>query len=214
MKVKLFMNNLHNKMKYLLVLTVGIVSTSAIATPIFDFEMTGNTVYKPFSITNLSTNGEFIRSFTLDISGLGYVFDTLDKDGTTTYSKPFTANSGSGDVTGVLASSGADDNSTLLRAFFSDFNAGETFLFDIDVDLLGKNRTPIYGNQLIGSLLTVEFTDGMALSGSLGGVDNEATSTMLGLNGNDFSVAVNSPATLSLMALFPLVFLSRRLKNL
>lgn len=213
MKLNTIVNKLQTKMKYFLIFSACLVSQAATAMPVFEFGMTGNTVYKPFSISNLSTSGEFINAFTLDITGLGYVFDTIDNDGGTRYSKALSPNSGTGAVTGLLSSSGAVENSTFLRVFFSNFNAGETFLFDIDVDLLGDARSPVYGNELIGSMLTVEFSDGMVLSGLLGGVDGKATSTSLNLNGSDFALTVNSPTTLSLFALIPLMFMANRSKK-
>lgn len=213
MKIRTTMKNLHRCLKFSLIIVVGLLSQTASATPIFDFKMSGNTVYEPFSISNLSTAGETIESFTLDISGLGFVFDTIDRDGTTRYSKPFTANSGTDLPTGLLSSSGALDNSTLLSVFFNDFNAGETFLFDIDVDTTTNNRAPVYGNELIGSLLSVEFSNGMLLAGSLGELNNSRRGSALSINGNSVSTVINEPSTFALLAALPILLFARRSKK-
>lgn len=213
MRVKTIMNSLQSKMKILLVLGVGLASQSAAAIPIFDFEITGNTVYKPFSISNLSTDGEFINSISVDISGLGFIFDTIDSDGTTRYSKDFTPSNGTGELTGVLPSSGAADSSTFLQVIFNDFNPGEKFLFDLDVDTVRDNRSPVYGNQLIGSRVTVGYSNGVILSGLLGGIAGDLTGSKLSLIGDDVTSAINSPTTLSLFALIPLMLLVKRSKK-
>ena len=58
-----------------------------------------------------------------------------------------------------------DVNETLLTLVFNDFDPGENFLWVIDVD--GPTSPTVYGNEMIGSLAEVDFSNGQTLLGEL-----------------------------------------------
>ncbi|WP_233215462.1 beta strand repeat-containing protein [Rhodopirellula bahusiensis] len=110
----------------------------------------------PFVVTNTSTGGVDITGVFLDLTGAGYEFDT---DGSTggTISLPFSALSGSDAITGLTAPTLADSDTSLTLSF-TDFDSGEVFSFQVDVDAIGVDGV-VSASDLIGATLLVTFSD-------------------------------------------------------
>jgi len=134
-----------------------------------------------FQITNNSASGQLIERVVINIGEALFpdvAFDPVD--GTPAgdnVGKNFTPDSGSGSTTGVTGHSFSVDNAggwEILEITFSDFDPGETLLFSIDIDPTsakgdgspGNNHSgSISGVELIGSHVTVEFSDNSTLVG-------------------------------------------------
>jgi hypothetical protein len=151
-----------------------VVSLNAKATPIISFFIDGNTFYNSFEIENTSTDGESIVSASFDISSLGILFDTADggavnnSDG-----KQFTAVGGSDITTGLVTPVIVADGASFFEMFFSDFDSGESIVWDIDLDF-SPGSTGVSGDDLIGALVSIEFNTGDILSGILSAVSGNA----------------------------------------
>jgi hypothetical protein len=127
------------------------------------FLIAGNTAFQPFAFTNTSTAGERITGFGFDIStttSRTHIFDTVGGSST-----PFTPAGGSDVLTGLAAMPVIPDNAQAFTLSFNDFDVGETFLFDIDIDSLSS--TTVLGNALIGARVFFDFSDGTRLRGTL-----------------------------------------------
>ena len=122
------------------------------------------TAGSPLSITNTSTDPSTqIDQITLDISGLDLAFDSSDLDGSNSF--PFTSVAGTDVTTGLSGVTVVDGGSTLTLDF-TDFDPGETFSYQIDVDSLGLDDV-ISGNQLIGASGVVTFSNGLTATGTI-----------------------------------------------
>ncbi|PZQ62569.1 MAG: hypothetical protein DI570_10265 [Phenylobacterium zucineum] len=127
------------------------------------FVVAGNTATQPFGFTNSSDAGERITGFGFDIStttSRTHIFDT--EGGSST---PFTPVGGSDVLTGLTALPVIPDNAQAFSLAFDDFDVGETFLFNIDIDSL--NSSTVFGNALIGARVWFAFSDGSRLRGTL-----------------------------------------------
>lgn len=153
-------------------------SGAASAIPMASFSIDGDTAFESFSISNGSNSGELVTGFHLNISSTGACFDVTDLP---TDACPgnannglleFAARNGSDLITGLLPPS-VNDGDTILDFLFSDFNAGEYFVWDLDVDAIGGGTNgTILGNQLIGATAWFDFSNGDRLFGTLAGVEN------------------------------------------
>lgn len=145
-----------------------------------------------FDVTNTSTTGVTLTSFSLDLSTALYndvVFDP-DGDAGDVGSKCFEPNTAQASATGLIDSFGGSppncDNSTLsvpheggfdvLTLNFDDFDPAENLLFSIDNDPTSIQGVPITGNsgaisglELIGSTVTMTFEDPAGQSTTLTG---------------------------------------------
>ena len=141
-----------------------------------------------FIIENTSTGGQTIESFTLDFSSC-VLFDIgFDPDDGTDLgdvtSSCFTAQNGSAAVGVIVPPDPCVDPFSLpfalgyaaLTVDFTDFQAGETFSFTVDVDpssiqgsTMPGNDQPgaISGLELIGATVTVNFDNGLTATGQL-----------------------------------------------
>jgi hypothetical protein len=133
-----------------------------------------------FKITNSSANGANITSVRLDISRALLADVVFDPDGTAgdPVGKDFTANSG-GSATGLTGHAFGSPLHTgyqLLDVAFSDFDPGETFTFSADIDpttIRGaadpgpEASGSTSGFELIGSQVTITFSDGTTLTTDL-----------------------------------------------
>jgi len=133
------------------------------------FLIDGDTFTQPFAITNNSTAGETILEFGFNLAGTGVVFDPVDfgPPGNNTLGTPFQPLGGSDATTGLVNPVTVVDGSTFFSMDFTNFDVGETFswLLDVDpADPLAPTPT-IFGNDLIGALVYVDFSNGLRGSG-------------------------------------------------
>ena len=144
---------------------------TASAAPAVSFIIDGDTFSDPFSITNTSTDGEQIVRFFIDLDGTGVVFDTVGGNGVPndTAGVPFGAANGTGSAVGLIDGV-VTDGGTTLDITFNDFDAGETFDFDIDVDQASGPAT-VFGDELIGATAFVDFDNGLRIIGTFMAID-------------------------------------------
>ncbi|MCH2201614.1 MAG: inverse autotransporter beta domain-containing protein [Fuerstiella sp.] len=150
-----------------------------------DFFIDGDTFSQPFSLSNAS-GGVRLTQLTLDISPSGNIWDTTDADPGTapTSFQPvgatdidaglLTVNGNSitagtnplqdGDGT-ELVGGGVPDAQGILDLVFTDFDPGEVFSWDIDAD--STPDASVFGNELIGSTITLNFENGSIVTGAL-----------------------------------------------
>ncbi len=134
----------------------------------------GDTFSLPFSISNSSDPGVDITRFNFDMSTSvsGALYNTVSGA-----NRPFLPLAGSDVTTGLTTVNGTAvppypdglvaDFSQTLDLEFNDFNANETFLWEIDADLTPGGDESVFGNQLIGSTVVVDFSNGAQLTGAL-----------------------------------------------
>ena len=92
------------------------------------------------------------------------------------------------------------DGATLLDLVFTNFNAGESFQWDIDVDGASGSPISVYGNDLIGMAATVDFSDGSRLTGVFAAVAGNLDASQLTITGRGTTPTVPEPGTLGLLA--------------
>ena len=138
------------------------------------FFIQGQTLVDPFSISNSSDPGVDITNFSFDLSTsvTSAIFNT--ETGAFTAFAPV---AGTDVTTGLTAVNGTavppypnglvPDFTQLLALDFNDFNAGETFIWNIDTDLTPGGDEAVFGNELIGSSVVVDFSNGAQLTGAL-----------------------------------------------
>ena len=136
-----------------------------------------------FQITNTGEPGVDITSISIDLSTAilpDMVFDPTGAGGDATAS-PFTPNVGAA-ATGLIApadpavdpfSAPRNGGFDVITVNFADFNPGEQFFFTTDVDPNSIQAVPGAGNagavsgyELIGSTVTITFSNGETLTGS------------------------------------------------
>ena len=135
------------------------------------FRANGDTFVQPFELTNNATDGEMLTQFTLDLRPLGLVFDEgLDGQAFTVVGNP-----------AITSNATLSANDQVLTVDFTGFDPGETFNFVIDIDVAPAVLpgtpipSPIFGNDLIGALVTFNFD-----AGNTGTVPKQVTGTMIG----------------------------------
>jgi hypothetical protein len=176
------------------------LAASASAAPSLFFLIDGNTFNRPYSLVNNSDNSEQITRLFIDLTASGNVFDTLvDDDPFINPAREFSLVDGTGVLTG-LTSSSVVDGGTTLDLSFNDFDAGEAFNFAIDVDQAASGSARVLGNELIGSLIFVEFNNGERLSGVLSAVLGNADAAQFIATGTDPIPEIPVPAAGLLMA--------------
>lgn len=123
-----------------------------------DFLIDGDTFTQPFRLRNTSLPGGNIQRVLMDIEPSGLVFDTDPVTG-----KPFTPLNNTDLQTGLSSSFAT---ATTLEMNFGAFDPGDLLEWNIDLDIAGT-QSPVFGNQLIGSTMTIEFTSGQIIPGVL-----------------------------------------------
>jgi hypothetical protein len=167
------------------------------------FLIDGDTFTQPFAITNNSTAGETILEFGFDLTGTGVVFDPVDfgAPGNGTLGTPFTPQGGSDATTGLVNPVNVVDGSTFFKMNFTDFGVGETFswLLDVDpADPLAPSPT-IFGNNLIGALVYVDFSNGMRGSGFIEAVAGNDDAGQLVIRTFTPTPGIPEPSTWAIM---------------
>jgi hypothetical protein len=156
------------------------------------FRAEGDTFVQPFTLKNNATQGELLRTFVLDLTQIGLEFDV---DATT--GKPFTALNGSGTVVGVSGTTLSADKKQ-LTVNFTDFNPGETLQFVIDVDLAGGIPTSVFGNQLIGADVSIDFSGNKNVAGQMAGDPDDVSASQFlvgaGVAGSNHGIHLNANA--------------------
>ncbi|MFN9745027.1 MAG: hypothetical protein ACK57B_05215 [Betaproteobacteria bacterium] len=184
-------------------LGLGLAVSAASAAPSLLFVIDGDTFTQPFSITNNSTAGERVTRFQLDIAPAGMVWDPVNGgppfNGTT--GVPFTPVGGDAALTGLVPTAGPVDGATLLDIAFTDFDPLETFRWFLDIDGATGDPVTVRGNQLIGSLATIDFSDGQRLQGVLSAVPGNSDASRFVVTGITVTPSVPVPGSLALAGL-------------
>ena len=182
---------------------------TASATPIVSFFIDGNTYFNSFELENDSTEGEMISSATIDFSGLGVFFDTVDGGaGNSSEGRQFTPVGGSDITTGLLTPVVVADGSTMFEMFFNDFNSGESIIWDIDVDFL-PSPTRVDGDDLIGGIVTINFVSGDVLTGILSPVSGNRDASEFIATSFVSAVSVPEPTGIALFSVILMIMGSR-----
>lgn len=168
-----------------------------------DFLIDGNTFGQPWVITNTSIAGFDITGFILDLTNANAIWDSVEPGA----SIPFQPLNQSDVLTGlvsvngtlitpgtnplqddqgaVLPGGGVPDDQPILDLAFNNFNPGETFTWQLDVDFVGQPASTVLGSDLIGSEITVNFTNNLFITGSLAPVvGNPVASAFVATGGN------------------------------
>ena len=187
--------------KLALIATMICSSANASAALIVSLDIDGNTAYNPFTLISSASNTANITSFTFDLGSLGLVFDPENGGAFDNGNGvAFTPRSNSGSITGLVTPYDVADGATSFTQFFTDFNPGESFIWDIDVDFFtGKKR--VDGDDLIGALLSISFDDGTVIDGIFEEISGNADAS--GFVAVSFSNvnAVSEPAPIALLVL-------------
>ena len=190
---------------------LALASQAALATPALFFIIDGDTFFNPFSITNQSDAGERVTRFQLNIAPANMVFDTVDNGppGNGTAGVPLTPRSGTEVTTGLVMPATVADGSAVMDISFTGFDALESFVWDIDVDGASGQPVSVFGNNLIGSLATIDFSNGERLVGVLSAIPCipgtppvcNADASQFVVTGRTITPTVPEPGTLALAGL-------------
>ena len=166
------------------------------------FLIDGDTFTQPFAITNNSAAGETILEFGFDLTGTGVVFDPVDfgPPGNSTLGTPFTPLGGSDVTTGLVNPVNVVDGSTFFSMNFTDFDVGETFTWLLDVDPSDPFASAtIFGNDLIGAQVYVDFSNGLRGSGLIEAVAGNSDAGQLVIRTFTPTPAIPEPSTWAMM---------------
>ncbi|TCI02618.1 hypothetical protein EZV61_12505 [Corallincola luteus] len=167
---------------------LALCSASAAAIPMVDLTIDGNTWNDPFVLENMSTEGELISSVSIDLSGIGLVFDTEG------LSSKLEFLDGDADYVAYQKSTGetVDGSNDVLEITFDEL-VSDSFAWIVDVDFVDPSLTyvSVFGNDMFGGLVSVFFDSGATLGGQFSRVA-----------GNDDAahLKVPTPAPLALLA--------------
>lgn len=173
-----------------------ILPTAAQATGALFFIVDGDTFGAPYSITNNSTAGEKVVGFGITlIAPFGY--DTVNGGFGIDNSLAFAPTGGSDVTTGYTGPAAFADGTPSIAFTFNGFDAGETFSWNIDVD--GPNQVTVFGNELIGSSVYVDFDNGLRGSGFLEAVPGNDDAAQFVIRVIAPTPGVPEPATWAMM---------------
>ncbi|MEW5687053.1 MAG: PEPxxWA-CTERM sorting domain-containing protein [Pseudomonadota bacterium] len=159
------------------------------------FLINGDTLSQPFAFTNTSDAGERIVGFGFDlrtIANRSYVFDTAGSG-----SQAFEAAQGTGALTGLVGSPVVPEGAQAFSLAFTDFDVGETFRFNIDVDTATQS-VAVFGHQLIGATVWFDFSNGTRAEGFLRAVAGQPRASTF-VTERVINTAVPEPATWALV---------------
>ena len=198
-----------------LLMAALLAAGAAQATPSLSFIIDGDTFNNPYSITNNSTAGETVLRFNLNLAsattGGPYCFDTVSGGPCNPSPQSPTAFQpvgGTNITTGLTSPASVTDGAQVLDLFFNNFNAGETFSWNIDVDSATAFTT--LGSDLIGASAFIDFSNGQRLFGSLLAVNGDPNAAQFSVTGIVPTPSVPELATLALMAIAGLGFMRRK----
>lgn len=171
-------------------------STPAMATGALFFIIDGDTFDQPYSITNNSTAGEKVVGFGITlVSPFG--FDTVNGGFGIDNATAFAPNGGSDVTTGYTGPASFTEGTNVIAFTFNGFDPGETFSWDIDVD--SAIQATVFGNELIGSAVYVDFDNGLRGSGVLEAVAGNSDAAQFVIRVVAPTPAVPEPATWGMM---------------
>ena len=170
-----------------------LLASSAHALPSLSFIIDGDTYSEPFSITNNSTGGQMVTGFRLNLAPAGICFDQASDPCHSSSGVDFAASGGTGTSTGLVSGQVSAAN-TLLTLVFNDFGPGETFSWDIDVD--EASDPSVYGDEMIGALAEVDFSNGLTLLGELVAVSGNPDASTFTVTG-----VIPEPGTATLLSI-------------
>lgn len=157
--------------KTLLALTValGVVSAPTFASPAASGLIISGTTFgtnNAFRFKNDSTSGEKIVSLSWNLTPVGGFFDTTDSAPGGS-SSPLAVSAASASVGHAFPNDAIQDGLSLLTINFSDFDAGETFIFGVDTDFFScLDCSGINGEGFIYATATALFSDGQSRIGT------------------------------------------------
>ena len=140
------------------------------------FIVSGDTFDQPFTIINTSTAGETVIGFGLKLLP-PFGFDTVDGGFGVDASLPFTMMGGSGVATGYTGPTSFADGVGALAFTFTNFTVGKSFSWSIDVDSPGV--ATVFGNELLGASVYVDFSNGTRGTGVLEAIAGDPEGTRL-----------------------------------
>lgn len=174
----------------------GLSSAPAMATGALFFIVDGDTFGAPYSITNNSSAGEKVVGFGITLNA-PFGFDTVDGGFGIDSSIAFGAVGGSDVTTGYTGPAAFADGANAIAFTFNGFDVGETFTWNIDVDQ--PSVATVFGNELIGSAVYVDFDNGLRGSGFLEAVPGNDDAAQFVIRVVAPTPAVPEPATWGMM---------------
>ncbi len=152
-----------------------------------------------FQFTNNSTDGESIIKLVWDLTPINGFFDSY---GTApgTDPRPLTLSGSSSNVGHTFPSNADLDGNSILEVLFTNFDAGETFIFGVDTDKFDAiDAIGINGKDFVGATVTTYFDNGQATMGTytlsqLSGIGSEVNMSVI-------TKEVPEPASLLLLGL-------------
>jgi MYXO-CTERM domain-containing protein len=184
--------------KVLAATALAAASSITCAAPAAVFTIEGDTFSSGFAISNQSSADEHITRIAFNIAPAGMVFDTvnggLPNSSSGSDFRPFSGDAGLTGFIPPLTNPALADGSSLLEMFFNGdttngdetFDSGETFRWNVDVDPADPNGdVTVFGNQLIGAVVTIDFDNGRRLTGTMRAWANHPQGAELILTGND-----------------------------
>lgn len=177
---------------------------AAHAIPSFSFVIDGDTFGQQFTISNNSTGGERVTRFNLNLStipfGGPFCFDTVSGGACNPSPQSPAAFSPVNPATvGLTSPTSVADGATVLDMLFNDFDAGEAFRWNIDVD--SATTVSVFGNNLIGASAFIDFSNGQRLLGTLQAVAGNSDASAFTVTGIVQTSDVPEPASLALVGL-------------
>lgn len=148
-----------------------------------NFLVDGSVIGQPFVMTNISESGLNISNIIWDLSplGSGPVFNTAGSG-----SMRFTPLNFSNFTTGLTTLNGVNpglnnaipDDSQLLAMGFNSFNSNESLEFSLGMSRFPGGSSTVFGDDLIGSTIQVDFANGAQITGTLDAVTGNDDAAM------------------------------------
>jgi hypothetical protein len=181
-------------------LTLG-AAGPALADGGISFIIDGDTFDQAYSFTNTSTAGETVVSFGFDLTGIPFVFDTVDggAPGNGSLGQAFAATGGTDLDTGLVSSPVIADAAQFFSIDFNNFGVAKTFSFLIDVDGAGAGVITVLGSDLIGAQAYADFSNGLRGFGTFTAVDGNPDASQFTILTNTPTPGVPEPASWAML---------------